>query len=152
MDGQGHENITNKLAGGLSLIVFGLVMLMIAWSYPAGTITQMGYGFMPRAMAIAITLFGVVILISDLRNTDTAQSDTTQWRSLLMVGASVIMFVVLIEPAGLVPAMFCAVAISKLANRHSSLKSILIYSVIATAAGWLLFIVALGLPISVFGR
>ena len=58
----------------------------------------------------------------------------------------------LIEPAGLVPAMFCAVAASKFANNRASLLSIVIYSAAVTFAGWLLFIVALGLPLTVFGR
>jgi hypothetical protein len=61
-------------------------------------------------------------------------------------------FAGLIEPLGLVPSMFLATAISMFADDKARLPAVLIYAVLATLAGWLLFLVALDLPIPAFWR
>ncbi|MDF2370708.1 MAG: tripartite tricarboxylate transporter TctB family protein [Rhizobiaceae bacterium] len=145
-------SLWRRIVGGPALAAFGAAMLAISWSYPSGSVVQMGPGYMPHLVSGTLMFFGLTILVSDLRTTDSFETEQPQWRALILISAAVIIFVALIEPAGLVPAMFCAVAISKLANKQSGPLSIVIYSAAVTLAGWLLFIVALGLPLSVFGR
>ncbi|QKV20164.1 tripartite tricarboxylate transporter TctB family protein [Oricola thermophila] len=141
-----------RVTGGAALVAFGAAMLAISWSYPAGTVVQMGPGYMPHLISAGIMLFGAVIVLADLRGMEAFDAGPMQFRALGFVSAAIAIFVVLIEPAGLVPAMFCAVAVSMLADNRTRLPGILIYSSAVTLAGWFLFIVALGLPLSVFGR
>ena len=57
-----------------------------------------------------------------------------------------------IEPFGLVPSMFAATALSMFADDEAGLPAVLVYAVLAALGGWLLFIVALELPIAAFWR
>lgn len=141
-----------QVISGAVLIGFSVAILVTSWNYPTGSLQQMGPGYMPHVIAYALILMGIGIMVSDLRDTSPHYAEPMHWRALIFVSAAVLVFVALIEPAGLVPAMFCAVAASKLANKQSSLLSIVIYSAAVTLTGYLLFIVALGLPLTVFGR
>ena len=148
----GDRNIWRQAVSGVVLVAFGLAILAISWDYYLGSLRDMGPGYMPRIMAVGLVVMGMGVLVSDLRGTDQGYEEPIHWRALVFITAAVLIFVALIEPAGLIPAMFCAVAASKLANSRASLLSIVIYSAVVTFAGWLLFIVALGLPLTVFGR
>lgn len=141
-----------QVISGAVLIAFSIAILVTSWNYPTGSLTQMGPGYMPHLIAYALIAMGLGVMISDLRDTSPHYAEPMHWRALVFISAAVLVFVALIEPAGLVPAMFCAVAASKLANSRAGLLSIVIYSAAVTLAGYLLFIVALGLPLTVFGR
>ena len=148
----GDGSIWQHAVSGGVLVVFGLAILVVSWDYHLGSLRDMGPGYMPRIIALGLVGIGLGVLVSDLRGTVQPHDEPAHWRALVFISAAVLIFVALIEPAGLIPAMFCAVAASKLANSRSGLVSIVIYSAAVTFAGWLLFIVALGLPLTVFGR
>lgn len=148
----GDGNIWLQAVSGGVLVALGLAILVISWGYAVGSLTDMGPGYMPRIISIGLVAIGLGVLVSDLRGTVQTYDEPTHWRALAFISAAVLIFVALIEPAGLIPAMFCAVAASKLANSRAGLVSIVIYSAAVTFAGWLLFIVALGLPLTLFGR
>jgi hypothetical protein len=149
--GRGRKIWRQAVSGGV-LVALGLAILVISWNYPVGSLTDMGPGYMPRIISVGLVAMGLGVLVSDLRGSVQTYDEPTHWRALVFISAAVLIFVALIEPAGLIPAMFCAVAASKLANSRAGLVSIVIYSATVTFAGWLLFIVALGLPLTVFGR
>jgi len=148
----GATGLWARAVGGTVLIAIGLFILIVAWSYPLGTVTQMGPGFIPRCVAIAIILLGVVVLVIDLRSAHFVGVERPQWRGILFITAAVSVFGVLVNGLGLVPAMFLAVAISMFADNQARSPGILLYAAIVTFLGWLLFIPALGLPLSAFGR
>ena len=143
--------LSRALSGGVLLAV-GLTMLVIGWSYPVGKLTQMGPGYVPRAIAILICLVAAAIIAIDLRSTDTEPRDGMHWRGLAFVSAAMLIFAALVDVAGLVPSMFLAVAVSMFADRQARPLTVLIYTVFATGAGWLLFLVILELPIPAFWR
>ncbi|MBF9043758.1 hypothetical protein HKCCE4037_10495 [Rhodobacterales bacterium HKCCE4037] len=143
--------LSRALSGGV-LMAVGIGMLVIGWSYPVGQLTQMGPGYVPRAIAIFICVMAATILVIDLRSTDVARSDGLHWRGLIFVSAAMLIFATLVDVAGLVPSMFLAVAVSMFADRQAKPLTVLIYTVLATFAGWLLFLVILELPIPAFRR
>ncbi|MBS3848823.1 tripartite tricarboxylate transporter TctB family protein [Devosia sp. BSSL-BM10] len=145
-------SLWRRLISGATVIVFGAAMLGISWSYPTGSVSQMGPGFMPHVIAIGLMIMGAAVLLADLRDTGLSKGAPPHWRALILISASVIVFGAVITRGGLVPAMFGAVLISTQANSRTSILGTLVYSVVVTLCGWLLFIVALGLPISAFGR
>lgn len=151
------ENTTNQngalraVSGGV-LLMAGLVMLFFAWSYPTGTVNQMGPGFIPQTIGILISCFAVAIIIIDLKAPQLAQAGPMHWRGLIFVSAAIVIFAVLVDVAGLVPSMFLAIAVSMFADNHARPIPVLIYSISATFFGWLLFLVGLELPIPAFWR
>lgn len=146
-----RQGVLMRAASGATLIVSGLVMLAVCWSYPLGSLTQMGPGFIPRVIAIAITIMGTGVLWVDLKEKSGARPEPMPWRGVLMVSVAVCVFSALITVAGLVPTMFLTVAISMLADANARPLGIVIYSSIATLVSWFVFLVGLGLPITAFG-
>lgn len=142
----------HRLAGGGLVTGLGLAMLGIARDYPMGRVSDMGPGFVPIWTGIGLTLLGLAILITDLRPRAGLPIPAIHWRGLGFVSASILAFAGLIQPAGLVPAMFVAVAISKFADRANRPLSILIYAALSALAGWVLFLIVLELPIRAFWR
>lgn len=127
-------------------------MLFFAWGYPTGTLNQMGPGFIPQTIGIMISCLAMAIIIIDLRAPDPAQTGAMHWRGLIFVSGAMILFAVLVDVAGLVPSMFLSVALSMFADSEARPLSVLVYTVVATTLGWLLFLVGLELPIPAFWR
>lgn len=139
------------LSGGV-LLVIGLIILAVAWQYPVGRLTQMGPGFIPRVIAVLICALAIGILVIDVTAPGVAQPGRMHWRGLFFVSAAILVFAGLVDVAGLVPSMFLAVALSMFADDAARPLSVLIYATLATFGGWLLFLVALELPIPAFWR
>lgn len=147
-----NSSVWRRAASGAILIAIAAAIIAISWNYPFGTVTQMGPGFIPFYVGLGIGLLGLAVLVMDLRATEDAEVEAPHWRGLIFICASILLFATLVNWAGLVPAMFLAVAVSMLADGQSRPLGILIYSGIVTLLGWLLFIQALGLPLSAFWR
>lgn len=141
-----------RAVSGAVLLLAGLVMLFFAWGYPTGTLNQMGPGFIPQTVAILLSCLAVAIILIDLRAPHLAKAGSMHWRGLIFISAAIIIFAVLVDIAGLVPAIFLAVAVSMFADDQARPMPVLIYAIVATFLGWLLFLVALELPIPAFWR
>lgn len=139
------------LSGGVLLAV-GLVMLIFAWGYPVGSLTQMGPGFIPRVVGFLLCGLALAIIAIDITAPQFERATAMHWRGLIFVSAAIVVFGVLIEIAGLVPSMFLAVAVSMFADNQARPLNVLIYAGLTTLAGWLLFLVGLELPIPAFWR
>ncbi len=150
-DHGGQSKAARAVSGGV-LLMAGFVMLFFAWGYPTGTVNQMGAGFIPQVIAILICLFAIAIIVIDLRAPQWVDAGGMHWRGLIFVSAAIILFALLVDVAGLVPSMFLAVAVSMFADDQARPLLVLIYTVIATFLGWLLFLVGLELPIPAFWR
>jgi hypothetical protein len=146
------QSLAMRAVSGGVLLVAGLVMLGFAWGYPTGTLNQMGPGFIPQTIGILMSCLAVAIIVIDLRAPELQQGGAINWRGLIFISAAIILFAVLVDVAGLVPSMFLAVAVSMFADDQARPLSVLIYTVIATFLGWLLFLVGLELPIPAFWR
>lgn len=146
------QNKALRAVSGGVLLVAGLVMLFFAWGYPTGSLNQMGPGFIPQTIGILMSCLAVAIIIIDLWAPELEQGGAMHWRGLIFIAAAIIIFAVLVDVAGLVPSMFLAVAVSMFADDQARPLSVLIYTVVATFLGWLLFLVGLELPIPAFWR
>jgi putative tricarboxylic transport membrane protein len=141
-----------QATGGVALLVAGVAILGVSWSYPTGGIVQMGPGYFPKAVGIGLVAMAVAVIISDLRGLGTPGEKHVHWRPLICLSASVLTFGLLVTRAGLVPATFTTLVLAMLADRRSRQVGILVYAGIGTLLAWLLFIPVLGLPISAFWR
>jgi len=139
------------LSGGV-LLAIGLLMLVIAWGYPVGKLTQMGPGFIPRAVGFLICGLALANIAIDVTAPQAAHAGPMHWRGLFFVSAAILIFAALVDVAGLVPSMFLAVVVSMFADDQVRPMTVLIYACLATLGGWLLFLVALELPIPAFWR
>jgi hypothetical protein len=150
--GQDQPSIARRAVSGTVLLVIGVVMLAVAWDYPVGRLTQMGPGFVPRIIGFAICALAACIIAVDVTSPGEARDARVHWRGLIFVSAAILVFAGLVDVAGLVPAMFLAVAISMFGDEKARPLTVLVYASLATLGGWLLFLVALELPIPAFWR
>ncbi|WP_298500186.1 tripartite tricarboxylate transporter TctB family protein [uncultured Maritimibacter sp.] len=144
--------MVERIVPGAALLVSGLVMLIICWTYPLGTLSQMGPGYVPMAIGVLICLFSLAVIVGDVMRTDLERTQRIHWRQLVFVSAAILAFGVLVDLVGLVPSMFVATFLSIFADDHARLPGALVFALLAAIGGWLLFIVALDLPISAFWR
>lgn len=149
---RGQPGTLERILPGTVLLAVGLLIVAICWTYPMGTLSQMGPGFVPMTIGVLICLFSVAIIAGDLLRADQEPASTMHWRQLGFVSAAILTFAALVDHVGLAPAMFLAAFLSIFADSEARIPGALVYALLSAFAGWLLFNVALDLPIPAFWR
>lgn len=104
------------IGGGLFTLI-GLGAYLIALGYNAGTALNMGPGYLPRAVAGAMVVLGLVQIIGALRNKGQRDLvDGFNWRALLLILGAIIAFALLVKPAGIIPAVSLMIVIAWFAD------------------------------------
>jgi hypothetical protein len=145
-------------AGGL-VISLGLFVAIWSIAYPTGTVARMGPGFFPRYLGVIMLGLGVAILLFDARaarkDDDKPQEPAfLEWRRLRAMAiliAAPLTFAILIEPAGLIAAVFATVFISAFADESISYTRAALLGVGMSLASALIFKVVLNLPFDLIG-
>jgi hypothetical protein len=131
--------------GGLMLMAIGAAALLIARGYPFGSALRMGPGFFPVVLGALLILFGLALFGAGLRR---GEPLTGAWspRALIVLPLSLILFGVLMQYAGFVPAMLVLIVGSATASREFRLVEALLFALGLTALAVAVFVWALGLP------
>ena len=100
---------------GLTLVAFGLGVLILAQDYPMGTAFRMGPGYFPIVLSVLLIGIGLILTCKSLVSGESAVPKFA-WRALVVVTASVVLFGVLVQSLGLLMVTALTVAISRLAR------------------------------------
>jgi hypothetical protein len=130
---------------GLMLIVIGGGAMFIARDYRFGSALRMGPGFFPVILSGILVAFGVCVVAVGLRSGERIQGHVSL-RALVLLPFSLVLFGVLMELAGFVPAMAALVFVSDASGREFRFVEVLMLTVFLTLASMALFIWGLGLP------
>jgi putative tricarboxylic transport membrane protein len=130
---------------GLLLIAIGAGAIFVARNYPFGTALRMGPGFFPVVLGGLLIVFGLAVLAIGLRK---GESMTGSWslRALIILPLSLILFGLLMEYAGFVPAMLVLIVGSATASTEFRFLEVLLFAAGLTALSVAVFVWALGLP------
>jgi len=130
---------------GLFLIVVGGLAVFFARNYTFGNALRMGPGFFPTVLGGLLILFGLATLASGLRG---GEKLAGSWplRALIVLPLALVLFGVLIDRAGFIPAMLVLIFGSALAGTEFKLIEVIAFSVLLTALCAVVFVWALGLP------
>ena len=130
---------------GLMLIAIGAAAIFVARSYPFGTALRMGPGFFPVVLGGLLIVFGLAVLAIGLRK---GESMAGSWslRALIILPLSLILFGLLMEYAGFVPAMLVLIVGSATASTEFRFLEVLLFAAGLTALSVAVFVWALGLP------
>ena len=130
---------------GLMLIGIGAAAVLIARNYPFGTALRMGPGYFPVILGGLLIVFGLAILAYGLR---TREKIAGSWslRALIILPLSLVLFGVLMEHAGFVPAMMVLIFGSATASTEFKFAEVLLFSIGLTALSVAVFVWGLGLP------
>ena len=130
---------------GLMLICIGLAAMFFARNYPFGTALRMGPGYFPMLLGGLLILFGLGILASGLRRPEKIVGSWSP-RALVILPLSLVLFGVLMERGGFIPAMIVLIFGSATASTEFKFVEVLLFSLGLTALCVAVFVWALGLP------
>ncbi len=138
---------TNKdLWAGLMYIGTGAISMWIARDYPFGSALRMGPGYFPTVLGGIMILMGLYVLALGLRKNHEKIQGNWSIRALIVLPIAMVVFGILMEHAGFIPAMLALIPVSSLAGREFKWKEVVPLTVgllIVCTAG---FIYGLGLP------
>jgi hypothetical protein len=130
---------------GLFFIGTGGLGIFMAQDYPMGTALRMGPGYFPIVLSGLLILFGVYCLIQGLLKPEKLPGNWSP-RALLILPIATVVFGLLMEHAGFIPALIALVFISAYAGDEFKFVEVLLMTVGLTIGSWALFIWGLGLP------
>ena len=130
---------------GLMLIGIGAAAMFIARNYRFGSALRMGPGFFPTVLGGILIAFGICIMAVGLRSSEKIQGPLS-FRAVIMLPLSLILFGILMEWVGFVPALVVLVFVSAASGREFKFVEVLLLTVVLTVASVALFIWGLGLP------
>lgn len=134
---------------GLMFMVVGAVAIVAAWDYPFGTTLRMGPGYFPVMLSGIMILFGLIILLKGLRQSEKIRGNWSI-RALIILPVSLVLFGILMEVAGFIPALIALIFISAASGGEFKFKEVLVLTAILVAIAWTVFIWGLGLPYPMF--
>ena len=139
------QNLLQKkdFYAGLFMVLLGAGVTLNSTTYKLGTFMHMGPGMFPFMLGIIMMFVGALIFITGvatpLEAGEKILPDSMEWRGWACILAGPILFIILGNLGGLIPATFACVFVSALGDRDSTWMSAFILAVGVTACGVLLF-------------
>lgn len=140
------------LVGGLACIAIGLFVVRYASQhYTVGETARMGPGYFPVVLGWVLTGLGALIALLSLRRAVRA-AQPPPWRpgALAAVLAAVVVFALLVERAGLVPAALALTLVASAAQRLHRWRRALGLGLALALLAWLIFAVGLQMTLPAF--
>ena len=143
--------ITKDLLSGLMFLTFGVGAAVIAHGYTLGSLTRMGSGFFPTAIAALIGILGLIITVRALLNPASSELVAkVEFRPIFFISLALILFGVLADDYGLVAALAALIIIARLAGREGSLLELAIMVVSLIAVVVAVFVYALNIHLALW--
>ncbi len=138
----GNENVV----AGLVFIGFGLAGLWFGRNLNVGSASEMGEGFFPIIMSVALVGLGVTIAATGIWR-DAVRIERVAWRAPLLVTLAVLAFAMTIETLGVVIAVALCVALASFAGSVPRIGKVLALAAILAIVVLAVFVWGLGLPL-----
>lgn len=140
-------------AGGL-MTLLGAAISLDSTTYNLGSLMHMGPGMFPLILGVVLTLVGLMILgtavATPLGPDESILPKNKEWVGWGCILAGPILFIIMGEFFGMVPATFSCVFVSALGDRTSTVKGSALLAAGVTFFGTLLFSYVLQLPFPMF--
>jgi hypothetical protein len=132
-------------------VILGLFFAGFGAQHPIGTADRMGPGYFPTALGIIVIALGVVLSLRSLSGrTKSEKISRFDWKVLLLVLGSIVLFGVALRPLGLVLAVFLLVAASSYASHQFSWRGAVANAVVLILMCVAIFDWALSLHIQIW--
>jgi putative tricarboxylic transport membrane protein len=136
---------------GLLFIAFAVIGLWASHTYPIGTATRMGTGYVPRLLCWLLFGLGVAIVATGLRGAGgSIELGRPIWRAIVFVPLSLLAFALLIGRFGVIAATVAVVGIGALASRESRPFEVAVAALALVLLTLAIFVWGVGLPIPVW--
>jgi hypothetical protein len=134
---------------GLFLLLVATLTVVATRKLGIGTAANMGPGYMPRVIAIAVMLFGAFFTGRGLLRSHLGIA-RVQLRSLIAIPLAVGLFSLLVEFAGLAIAALVTIVAAAWATHEFRAKEAVIFGLAIAAVSVLLFVQVLSLPLPIW--
>jgi hypothetical protein len=140
------------ILAGLALVAIGGGAAVRAGTHlHLGSLSNMGPGFFPTMLGAALALCGALVAILSLfRGAGPGMAARVNLRAILCIIGAVAVFALTIRPLGLVLSGFLAVVAAGFADPETKPRTLFLLAIGLSGLSWLIFIVALGMPLSAF--
>ena len=130
---------------GMTFMGTGAMAMLIARKYPFGTTLRMGPGYFPIVLGGILLVFGIYVMLRGLRTKEQIEGNWSV-RALIVLPFSLVLFGLMMEHAGFIPALAALVFGSSAASREFKFVEVLLLTALLGALSVALFIWGLGLP------
>jgi len=134
---------------GLMFFGFGIVAIFVARDYPFGRLLRMGSGYFPTLMGGILVLLGIYIMGKGLLRSEKIPGNWSA-RASILLPLMILLFGVLIERTGFIPALAVLAFGSAAASKEFRWGEVLLLTAFLTVLSVSLFIWGLGLPYPLF--
>ncbi len=140
------------LIAGVLLASLGLFVALYAAShYTVGQASRMGPGFFPVALGWVLVGLGIIIaLLSFRKAVHVLQPPAFALRALIAVPTAILVFSLLVNRLGLVPATMALTFIAVAAEHPYHLRRTAILAICLSLIAWLIFTVGLSMTLPAF--
>lgn len=129
------------------LAVLGAAATWMAWGFGFGSAMRIGAGALPFALSLAITLVALAAFAFPRAH----HAAPIELRPLVAVVLAVILFTLLVERVGLVPAIFATMLTAYLGQVQRDIWAFGIFAALFALGASLLFIKGLKMPVAWLG-
>ena len=143
------------LWAGVVFVAIGAAALVAGADLTVGSAAEMGEGYVPRAMAIALVAIGALIaFVAWRRGPDRpdARLERMHWRPLLFVTAAIAAFAAALEPLGLIAAVVFSVTAASFAGQPLRARSLALLIAVLVVFVMGVFVWGLGMPLHALPR
>ena len=140
--------LTKDFLSGLMFIAFGLGALYMGQHLAVGTPVRMGPGYVPRMLSMIMLALGVLICIVAIVS-GSEPVEAPKWKPITLVTIGIVCFALLLERAGLFPALVVLILISSLAGEEFKLLEVIGNIVVLSILCVIVFKLGLGMNISI---
>ena len=150
-----HRLDDRDLWAGVVFVAIGIAALLLGRGLNVGSAADMGEGYVPLAMAIALIALGtLIVLLAWWRGPGQADNrfDGIRWRPMLFVTAAILAFVTALQPLGLVAAIACSAIAANFAGQPLRARPLAILICVLSLGVMAVFVWGLGLPLHALPR
>ncbi len=139
----------NLAAGAIFTAIGAYFCIAAVLNLRMGTAFRMGPGYFPIIVGGLLVLFGIAVAVL---GGESGRPDVgpVAWRGFILITVAPLVFGVVVEALGLVPAMVASVFVSAFASRKMTILLAIILTAGLTTFCVLVFSVGLGLPLPLF--
>ena len=130
---------------GLLYIGTGALAMWISRDYPFGSALRMGPGYFPSVLGGIMIAFGVAVLLMGIKNNEKIKGYWS-FRALIILPVSAVVFGILMEHAGFIPALAALIPVAALSGREFKWLEIVPLTIGLIVLSLGVFIWGLGLP------
>jgi len=134
---------------GVLLVLFGAGGVWLALDMRLGTAINMGPGYFPLLVFSCIIVLGIIIAIRGLKTLQ-EPFGWPLWRPIIFITGALLVFWLLVEPAGFVIASSALMLIAIKAQSRLKWFHAIVFTAISVLITTLLFVTALKLPFALW--